>query len=137
MASHLQLVVMGGLLIVETVFFPRFLTRAAFGCLRYQDQLRHSLQVIGTLSLPHGEGRAVQARGGRRSGAEWAAGGAGAGGSTGGGQVPGWSRGAKLARTRLGGGARLRVCSARAPQRVCVSPLSPSFPAGPSARRSG
>lgn len=39
--------------------------------------------------------------------------------------------------TRLGGGARLRVCNARAPRRVCVSPLSPSFPASPPARPSG
>lgn len=54
---------MGGLFIVETVFVPRFLTRAALGRLRFRDQLLHSPQVIGMLLLPTGEGGAVQTRG--------------------------------------------------------------------------
>lgn len=102
-----------------------YLTRAAFGCLRYQDQLRHSLQVIGTLSLPHGEGRAVQARGGRRSGAEWAAGGAAAGGSTGAGQVPGLEpRGQTRSDALWRGRAATSMQCARAAASVCV----PAFP---------
>ncbi|KAM8802104.1 uncharacterized protein V5649_004662 [Rhynchonycteris naso] len=44
--------------------------------------------------------------------------------------------GPNLPWTRLNGGARLRTFNARAPRRVCVSPLSPSFPASPSVRLS-
>lgn len=46
----------------------------------------------------------------------------------GGGQVPGPAAGPHWARTRGDGDARLRVCNARAPRPVCVSPRSPSFP---------
>lgn len=49
-------------------------------------------------------------------------------GSAGGGQVPGPAAGPHSARTRGDGDARLRVCNARAPRPVCVSPRSPSFP---------
>lgn len=114
---------MGSLFIVETVFLPRFLTRAAFGRLRRRDQLRHSLQVIGVLLLFPGEGRAVRARGARGWGGRRAGGGAGALHA----ELAG--AGARAAgpnspRTRRGGGARLQVCNARAPRRVCV----PAFP---------
>lgn len=44
----------------------------------------------------------------------------------GGGQVPGSAAGPHWARTRGDGDARLRVCNARAPRPVCVSPRSPS-----------
>lgn len=46
----------------------------------------------------------------------------------GGGQVPGPAAGPHSARTRGDGDARLRVCNARAPRPVCVSPRSRSFP---------
>lgn len=97
-----------------------YLTRTAFGRLRCRDQLRHSLQVIGTLSLPPGEERAVQARGRRVRGA-----GPGLGRSEESGQVPGRSRGSKLApdaprRWR----AAASVQCARAAAGVCV----PAFP---------
>lgn len=97
-----------------------YLTGTAFGHLRCRDQLRHSVQVIGTLSLPRVEGRAVQARGGggQRGGARARARRAeraGAGAPAAGPNSP---------RTRLSGGARLRVCNARAPRPECV----PAFP---------
>ncbi|XP_063101584.1 uncharacterized protein LOC134475302 [Cavia porcellus] len=73
-----------------------------------------------------GQGTAAQPRGGAGAGA-WA--GAGAG------RCRAGAAGPNSPQTRLGGGARLRVCNARAPRPVCVSPLSPSFPAGPRSDR--
>lgn len=106
-----------------------YLTGTAFGHLRCRDQLRHSLQVIGTLSLPRVERRAVQARGG--------------GGQRGGarararrGQVPGPQPRDQTRPGRASAGARGCECAMRARRGQSVSPLSPSFPAGPAARLS-
>ncbi|XP_022368285.1 uncharacterized protein LOC111153523 [Enhydra lutris kenyoni] len=118
-----------------------YLTRAAFGRLCCRDQLRHSRQVIWMELLPPGAGRSVRASGGR--GRRVGGAGAGRGAARGAGRCRAGAAGPNSPGTRLRGGARLRVCNARAPRQVCVcvcvcvSPLSPSFPAGPPARWSG
>ncbi|CAI9158963.1 unnamed protein product [Rangifer tarandus platyrhynchus] len=115
-----------------------YLTGTAFGHLRCRDQLRHSVQVVGTLSLPRVERRAVQARGG--------GGGGGGGGVSGAGpgpgrsarsrQVPGPEPRVQTRPGRASAGARGCECAMRARRGQSVSPLSPSFPAGPAARLS-
>lgn len=123
---------MGGLFITETVFFPRFLTRGSIRApplsrpvapqsASYRDVVasprrRKSCAVKGRECWRGGVGTRAQ----RPEPA-----GAGAGAS-----------GPNSPRMRLGGGARLQVCNARAPRRVCVSPRSPSFPASPRVRLS-
>lgn len=83
--------------------------RAAFGRLRFRDQLLPSPQVMGMLLLPTGEGGAVRTGGQGSAGRGRGRAGAGAG-----------AVGPNSPRTRPGGSARRRACSARAPRRVCV-----------------
>lgn len=104
----------GGLLIVDTAFVP---PGSSFGRRAGALAAETSCATAGKLSGCRGFSGGC---GGRRAGA--------APGVEGGGQVPGPAAGPHWARTRSDGDARLRVCNARAPRPVCVSPRSPSFP---------